>query len=197
MNKQELLDELRRSGIEENILKIMEKIPRENFVLPQDKKYAYSNYPLEICEGQTISQPLTVALMTQWLDVQEGQKILEAGSGSGYQAVILSEMAGTEGKVITYEIRKRLYEFARNNLMDYKNVKIIHGNPVKMEQKMKFDRVIVTASATKMPESLLGCLKDGGKMVVPIGDEMYLIEKHGDKIKKEMKGYFSFVPLIE
>lgn len=192
MDKEGLLQELRFHDIKERILEAIKKVPREEFILPEDKKYAYSNHPLPIHEGQTISQPLTVALMSQWLDVKPGHSVLEVGTGSGYQAAVLSFLAGS---VTTYEVRKRLYEFAKKNLVPYKNVKVLHANAMKRAEG-RYDRIIVTASASKMPEKLLDHLKEGGKMVVPVGDEMWLIEKNRH-LKKEMKGHFAFVPLVE
>jgi protein-L-isoaspartate(D-aspartate) O-methyltransferase len=197
MKKEWLFSELKDYGIGKKVLEAMERVPRENFVLPENRKHAYDNYPLTIHEGQTISQPLTVALMTQWLDVCEGHKVLEVGAGSGYQAAVLAELAGIEGKIITCEVRQKLYEFAKKNLESYKNVEVLHANAMKKNFGIKFDRIIITASASEMPEKLLEHLKEGGKMILPVGDEMWLVEKTAKGVKKEMKGYFSFVPLVE
>ena len=195
MKKDELIAELRAHGVEERVLKAIEKVPREDFVLSEDKEHAYSNHPLPIHEGQTISQPLTVALMTQWLDVRAGDSVLEVGTGSGYQAAVLAELVGHNGKIITFEVRKKLYEFARKNLKAYWNIEVAHSNASK-ECDGEFDRIIVTASASKMPEKLLEHLKDNGKAVIPICDEMWLIRKKNG-LHREMMGYFSFVPLVE
>ena len=195
MHKDELFRELRAHGVSESVINAMRKVPRENFVLSEDADKAYCNYPLLLHEGQTISQPLTVALMTEWLDVRAGHKVLEVGAGSGYQAAILSVLAGPEGEVITCEVRKRLYEFARKNLERYKNAKVVHADGSK-GYNGKFDRIILAASAKKMPEALLDHLKEGGRAVLPVGDEMYLAERKNG-IRKEMKGYFAFVPLVE
>lgn len=217
MQKDELFRELLLQGVREGVINAMKKVPREDFVLPEDADKAYCNYPLLLHEGQTISQPLTVALMTEWLDVRAGHKVLEVGAGSGYQAAILSVLAGPEGGIVTCEVRKRLYEFARKNLERYGNVKVVHADGSKgyVERNSltssniskelrsfaddgKFDRIILTASAKKMPEALLGHLKEGGMAVLPVGDEMYLVERRNkNKFLKEMKGYFAFVPLVE
>ncbi|MBI2579684.1 MAG: methyltransferase domain-containing protein [Candidatus Aenigmarchaeota archaeon] len=216
MQKHELLDELRRSGIGERVISAMKDVRRENFVLHEDKRHAYSNNPLPIHEGQTISQPLTVALMTQWLDVRPGNRILEVGAGSGYQAAVLAELSGPGGKVTTCEVREKLFEFARKNLAGWKNVEVVHADASKgyvrrnsltssnISKELRsfaddgeFDRIIVTASASQFPDKLAEHLKEGGRMVVPVGDEMWLIEKKGGMLKKEMTGYFSFVPLVE
>ena len=194
--KSSLLAELKGYDICESVLKAIEKVPRENFVLQEDVEHAYSNYPLPIYEEQTISQPLTVALMSQWLDVKPGNSILEIGSGSGYQAAVLSELAGPEGKVTTCEVRKKLFEFAKNNLGNYRNVEVIHANASRGYGGM-YDRVIMTASARKFPDALFGHLKTGGMMIVPVGSYMVLAKKTKNGVVKEMKGYFAFVPLVE
>lgn len=196
MQKHELLAELRLQGIPENVINAMKKVPREDFVLPEDIDRAYCNYPLLLHEGQTISQPLTVALMTGWLDVKPGHKVLEVGAGSGYQAAIISVLAGPSGEVITCEIRKKLYEFAKRNLERYSNVRVVHTNGSK-GYNGKFNRIMLTASAKKMPDALLGHLKECGRAVLPVGDEMYLVERKDGKFTKEVKGYFAFVPLVE
>lgn len=195
MRKHELLNELRKNGIEERILNAIKAVKRENFVLPENKRHAYANYPLPIHEGQTISQPLTVALMVQWLDVKPGHNVLEIGAGSGYQAAVLSMLVGS-GKVTTCEVREKLFEFAKKNLGGYKNVEVVHADASRGHGG-EYDRIIAAASASRMPEDIMKHLKDGGKAVVPVGDEMWLIEKTKEGIRKEMMGYFSFVPLVE
>ena len=136
--------------------------------------------------------------MTEALDVEEGQKILEVGTGSGYQAAILAKLVGEKGLVITTEIRTKLFEFAKKNLEKSRNVL-----PVKTDgsrgcaARAPYDRIIVTAAATKVPEKLWEQLKEKGVMVITIGDEMHKIEKISGKERRAFLGYFAFVPLKE
>lgn len=179
-----------------SVIDAFRKVPREDFIPENMKKYAYVNEPLPIGEGQTISQPLTVAFMTEYLDAKPGNKILEVGAGSGYQAAILSEVVGEKGKIISTEVIPKLAGFAEQNLKKYKNVKVICSDgSLGYEPEAPYDRIIVTASAPDVPEPLLKQLKDNGKIIIPIGAEMYLIEKQKGKIRKTMLGYFRFVPL--
>jgi protein-L-isoaspartate(D-aspartate) O-methyltransferase len=200
MQFKELVQELLEMGLlkDERIRKVFENTDRKDFVPEKLRTWAYANYPLEIGEGQTISQPYTVVFMTEALDVKEGQKILEVGSGSGYQAAILSQLAGDSGKVITTEIRPELFEMARNNLRKYSNVTVILSDGSRgFAKEEPFDRIIVTASATKVPEPLVKQLKNDGIMVIPVGNEMYRIEKKGKQIEKTFLGHFVFVPLVD
>ena len=198
MEKEELLRELIEEGLlrDPRVRAAFEKVDRKDFVPREHEKFAYANYPLNIGEGQTISQPYTVMFMTEALDVKEGMKVLEVGTGSGYQAAILAELAGTKGLVVTTEARKKLLDSAKSRLGKYKNIMIVfssHG----FEKESPYDRIIVTATATKIPVHLLKQLKEGGIMIIPIANEMYRIEKIKGKIKKEFLGHFSFVPLVE
>jgi protein-L-isoaspartate(D-aspartate) O-methyltransferase len=181
----------------QSVIDAFRKVKREDFVTDEMKKYAYVNEPLPIGEGQTISQPLTVAFMTEHLAVERGQKILEIGAGSGYQAAILSEIVGQRGRIITTEIIPKLALFAENNLTKYKNVKVVCcDGSLGYENEAPYDRIIVTAASPNVPAPLINQLKDNGKMIIPIGDEMYLIEKHEKETRETMLGYFAFVPLV-
>ena len=193
-------------------------VPREEFVPKEYRVYAYVNEPIPIKKGQTISQPLTIAVMTEALDVKKGMKVLEIGTGSGYQAAILSRIVGKTGIVISVERIGELIEFSRNNLSRC-NYEIasplrdsviilsdnLHGNIILVEgdgslgyaKQAPYDRIIVTASSSGIPEKLVEQLKINGKMIIPVEDEMFLITKTTEsKIKKEFLGYFAFVPLI-
>jgi protein-L-isoaspartate(D-aspartate) O-methyltransferase len=197
--KEALINYLIDSGYlrTDGVINAFKKVPREDFVPNEMKKYSYVNEPLPIGEGQTISQPLTVAFMTEHLAVGRSHKILEIGSGSGYQSAILSEIVGPKGKIITIEVIPKLALFAEKNLKKYKNVKVICCDGSNgYEKESPYDRVIVTASAPNIPKPLIEQLKNNGKMIIPIGNEMYLIEKHEKKIKETMLGYFVFVPLV-
>ncbi len=182
------------------IIEAFRKVPREEFVLPQYKEYAYVNEPLPIMEGQTISQPYTVAAMTEALQPKNGQTVLEIGAGSGYQAVILAEIVGKKGKVITIERIKELADFASKNLLKcgYANVVVVEGDGTEGYAKYApYDRIIVTARAPEMPKPLVEQLKVKGRMVIPIEDGLYLVEKASKtKTEKTFLGYYAFVPLI-
>lgn len=199
MDKEKLIQLLKKGGYirSKKVEKAFVDVPREKFVPEEMKKYAYINEPLPIMKGQTISQPLTVVVMTEALDVKEEQKILEIGTGSGYQAAILSRLVGKNGKVITIERIPELVEFAKKNLKEYKNVVVVSGNgSVGYDEEAPYDRIIVTAEAPDIPKKLLEQLKHGGKMVIPVRDKMWVITKTKNGFKKEFLGYFSFVPLI-
>jgi len=197
--KEFLMKELISQGYlkTKEIIEAFKKVKRENFVLADQREHAYANHPLSIGEGQTISQPLTVAAMTEALQPKERQKILEIGSGSGYQAAILSEIVGKKGKIITAERIHELFLFAKKNLKNYKNVFVFEGDGTLGYDKEKpYDRIIVTASAPHLPKKLFDQLKENGLLVIPIGDEMFRITKKKGKMEKEFLGYYVFVPLI-
>lgn len=196
--KERLLRELIDEGWlkTKTVIDAFRKVPREDFVPQEYRKFAYANEPLPIAAGQTISQPLTVAVMTEALAAKKGDKVLEVGTGSGYQAAILSEIVVQRGKVITTEIISELFEFAKKNLKNYRNVTVLNiDGSLGYSPEKPYDGIIVTASAPSVPESLLDQLKDGGRLIIPVGDRMFLIEKQNNKIKETFLGYFSFVPL--
>ncbi len=197
MQKNELIRELIESGClrTKAVIDAFRAVSRENFVPKEYEKHAYGNYPLPIAAGQTISQPLTVAAMTEALETAKGNKILEVGTGSGYQAAILSEIVGSTGKVITTEIIPELFDFAKKNLRNYKNVAVLNvDGSLGYTPEKPYDRIIVTASAPTVPRPLIEQLKDGGRLVIPVEDRMLLIEKNS-KTKETFIGYYSFVPL--
>jgi len=200
--KERLINELIDLGYlkTEAVINAFRKVPREEFVLPGHRDYAYANDALPIMEGQTISQPLTVAAMTEALDVRLGQKVLEVGTGSGYQAAILSVLVGRKGSVITTERIKALHELAKRTLgmCGFVNIVAVNCDGSQGYEKIApYDRIIVTASASKMPQPLAKQLKVGGKLVIPIKNELFLIEKVSAKeFTKTFLGYYVFVPLI-
>ncbi|MFQ6009892.1 MAG: protein-L-isoaspartate(D-aspartate) O-methyltransferase [Candidatus Aenigmatarchaeota archaeon] len=182
------------------IEKAMADVPRHLFVPKSLERYAYKDTPLSIGHDQTISQPSTVALMTWMLDVEPRNKVLEIGSGSGWQAAIISKLGA---KVWTIERLKELADFARKNLKKnkIKNVEVIHGDGSQgLKKNAPYDRIIVTCACPEMIEPLVEQLKEGGKMVIPVGDRymqhMLVVTKKKGKIKKKDMGRFMFVPLI-
>jgi len=184
----------------ENALK---EVPRHNFVPEDIRELAYRDSPLSIGHGQTISQPSTVVAMTEALDVKLGQKVLEIGTGSGWQAAILSKLVGESGFVYTIEIIPELVNFAKNNIkkLNVNNVEVIEGDgSLGLKEHAPFDRIIVTAACPDVPKPLLDQLKINGIIVIPIGNpylqEMNVIEKTEDGIKRNTIGSFMFVPLV-
>jgi len=185
-----------------NIENALRGVPRE-FFIPEAMKYlAYRDTPLYIGSNQTISQPSTVVAMTEALDVKEGQKILEIGTGSGWQAAILAKLVGEKGFVYTIEIVENLVKFAKENLekLEIKNVKVIKGDgSLGLKKNAPFDRIVITAASPDIPKPLLKQLKVNGIMVIPVGNlylqSMYIVKKLKSGIKKKSIGSFMFVPL--
>ena len=203
-NKLELLiNEIKYMGVNnEVIFNAMRAIPRHEFV-PKDKiKEAYINYPLHIGQDQTISQPYTVVFMLNVLDLKKRYKVLEIGSGSGWNAALIGDII-KPGRVYSIEIIKELYEFALNNIKKFKlnNVKIIHGDGSQGYSKnAPYDRIILTASCPFIPKPLLEQLKINGILVAPVGpsfsQDMVKITKISENdYKEERLGGFIFVPL--
>lgn len=194
--------ELRPSGItDERVLEVMRKVRREQFIPPSLRDRAYGNYPLPIGENQTISQPYIVALMTQALDLQPTDKVLEIGTGSGYQTAILAELAAMVYSIERLEV---LADRARTTLytLGYDNIYVIVGDgTLGLPEYSPYDKIIVTAAAPRVSDVLLAQLKNGGKMVIPVGNrfvqDLKLIEKAlNGRIYKTSLGGCRFVPLI-
>lgn len=201
MNKSQLIEELKLQGIKDkNILNAINKIKRELFIPKKHKKQAYENHPLPIGKDQTISQPYTIAIMLQALELKKSDKVLEIGTGSGYNAALIQEI--TKTTVYTTEIIENLVKFAKSNLKkaNIKKVKVFHYDGSKGFPKYKpYDKIIVTAACPSLPKNLIKQLKPKGILVAPIGSKfsqnMYKITKLKDKIKIENLGNFIFVPL--
>jgi len=209
-NDEDEFDDLRKNMVEEQlkvrditdkkVLEIMTKIPRHEFVPENLKNKAYSDYPLPIGYGQTISQPYIVALMTQSLELNVGDRVLEIGTGSGYQAAVLSELVK---EVYTIEIVKELAEYAKQRieLLGYKNVKVKHGDGYfGWEEYAPFDAIIVTAAANHVPPPLLKQLKNNRKLIIPLGSTLQfqtltLIKKRGNETETIFITGVRFVPL--
>jgi len=187
----------------ENIEEALRKYRRENFVPENCKHLAYRDFPISIGFNQTISQPSTVVAMTEALEIKKGEKVLEIGTGSGWQSALLSYLVGEKGFVYTIEIVKELAEFAKKNLkkLGIKNVEVVIGDgSMGLKGNAPFDKIIVTAACPDIPKPLLDQLKMGGIMVLPIGNmylqEMYVVKKLKDKLEKKAIGSFMFVPLV-
>ncbi len=195
-----LVKELERKGIsDERVLTAIGNVPRHSFIDEQLSAYAYQDRPLPIESGQTISQPFTVAWQTQLLQLEPGEKVLEIGTGSGYQAAVLCEM---EAEVYSIERYYNLYETAKetlNGLGYYPN--LFFGDGFEgLPEHAPFDKILLTAAPEKIPEKLLQQLRVGGWMVVPLGgrtgQKMTVIRRVGDNEFEESEhGDFIFVPM--
>ncbi|ELR68065.1 Protein-L-isoaspartate O-methyltransferase [Fulvivirga imtechensis AK7] len=198
--RRSLVKTLRAKGINsEAVLEAIGKVPRHFFFDNALLEHAYQDKAFPIGEGQTISQPFTVAFQSEKLNVASGDKVLEIGTGSGYQACVLMELGAN---VYTIEYNKVLYERTRNFLpkMGYKP-RFFQGDGSKgLPRHAPFDKIIVTAGAPSVPESLIRQLNIGGVLIIPVGDNekqkmLRLTKIDEKKIRKEEFDYFSFVPL--
>ncbi len=182
-----------------DVVEAMLKIDRVDFVMPEDINFAYHDTPLSLIDGQTISQPYIVALMTDALNVDKECSVLEIGTGSGYQTAILAYLAKN---VVSVERLESLFNLANKNLEKYsfENIKLIRGDGKNMEFKEKFDRIEVTAAAETFPEKLFENLKEGGTMVVPVEQGFYQVLYKIRKIKGKPEFrqlcHVRFVPLV-
>jgi protein-L-isoaspartate(D-aspartate) O-methyltransferase len=189
-----------RDIVDPRVLAAMGRVPRHLFVEPTLERYAYDDRPLSIGAGQTISQPYIVALMTQLLQVQPSHRVLEVGTGSGYQAAVLAELAA---EVYSVEIIPSLAEGASTRLKDlgYRNVHVRQGDGYEgWREFAPFDGIIVTAGAPFIPPPLIEQLREGGRMAIPVGgaratQELILGEKHGGKLQARPIAPVLFVPL--
>jgi len=200
--RNQLISQIRKKGISDPaVLAAMEKVPRHFFFDSSFLEYAYEDQPFPIGAGQTISQPYTVAFQTSLLKLSKGEKVLEIGTGSGYQACVLAE-AGV--KVFSIERQKSLYDKTRLLLaeMGYQRIKLFYGDGYKgLPAFAPFDKVLVTAAAPFIPELLIKQLRPGGILVIPVGDDvqvMTTIYKVSEtEVRKEEHGNFRFVPMLE
>lgn len=201
--RKKLVEGLRRKGInDEKLLNAINNIPRHFFLDSAFDEVAYEDRAFPIAEGQTISQPYTVAYQTQLLEIKPFEKVLEIGTGSGYQAAVLAEM-GTQ--VYTIERQKKLFESNRqfDYLRKYHNIKFFYGDGYEgLPTYGPFDKIIITAAAPEIPQALIHQLKPGGMMVIPVGigevQRMMRITKlKNETIREEVFDHFSFVPMVE
>jgi protein-L-isoaspartate(D-aspartate) O-methyltransferase len=184
-----------------NVLNAVRKIPRHLFIDSSFEAHAYQDKAFPIAAEQTISQPYTVAFQSQTLDVKPGDKILEIGTGSGYQTAVLIEL-----KAVVYSIERQKELFKRTSLflpkVGYKPKKFIFGDGYKgLKEAAPFDKIIVTAGAPFVPNPLLAQLKIGGKLLIPVGDKTQImtlyVRKSAKEFEKHELGDFSFVPMLE
>jgi len=188
---------MRRGLLEPRLMAAFLTVPRHSFVTTQERYFAYGDGPLHIGSGQTISQPYIVALMTHLLELTGEERVLEVGTGSGYQSAILSLMAM---EVHTIEFLPELAERAKIMLADYPNVHCHVGDgSLGWPEAAPYDGIIVAAAAPKTPQSLHGQLKDGGHLVIPIGglanQELEVCTRHGNNYDCRREISVAFVPL--
>jgi protein-L-isoaspartate(D-aspartate) O-methyltransferase len=198
--RNKLVKKLREKGISnDSVLAAIAKIPRHAFFDDALLSHAYEDKAFPIGEGQTISQPYTVAFQTEHLNVKPGDKVLEIGTGSGYQAAVLLEMGA---KVYTIEYNKKLYERTREFLpeLGYKPFFFYGDGSKGIPAKAPYDRIIVTAGAPVVPTALTDQLTENGILIIPVGDrekqKMLRITKTQGALKKEEFDFFAFVPLL-
>jgi len=194
-------DQLRSRGIRDvRVLTAMGKVPREEFITREDFGDAYGDHPLPIGAGQTVSQPYIVAAMVEALELRPSDRVLEVGTGTGYEAAILAELAG---EVWTIERHQELASEAQEILarLGCTNVHVVHGDgSLGLPEHAPFDRILVAAAAPRIPESLVAQLVDGGKLVLPVGtryeQQVQIVRKEGTEIFVTARDLCRFVPLV-
>ena len=202
VDRMEFLLSLRRRGISDAaVLRAIDAVPREKFVLPEFSDAAYADQAMPIACGQTISQPYVVAYMTERLELTREHRVLEVGTGSGYQAAVLSQLVG---EVITVERYRTLAERARETLADlgYDNVTVIVGDGLNgVPEHAPYDRIIVTAAAESIPQTLVDELAEGGLMVLPLGEHdgpqrIVKLTRGKEGVTRQDLIWVRFVPLL-
>jgi protein-L-isoaspartate(D-aspartate) O-methyltransferase len=193
-------DQIEARGVEDTrTLAAMRKVAREKFVPPEATALAYADHPLEIGDGQTISQPYIVAVMSEAIALRGGEKVLEIGTGSGYQAAVLAEMGA---RVYSMEIVPTLARRARATLarLGYRSVEVREGNGwAGWPEEAPFDAIVVTAAPPTIPEALKGQLKVGGRLVIPVGGDvqrLLLVTRRGGVFEEKRLLRVRFVPLV-
>jgi len=202
VGRMEFLLTLRKRGItDQAVLRAMEEVPRSEFVQPDYANLAYSDHALPIACGQTISQPYVVAYMTEQLGLKREHRILEVGTGSGYQAAVLSSLAR---EVVSIERFRTLADTARERLrrLGYNNVEVVVGDGFAgVPEKAPYDRIVVTAAAEKLPQALVDQLGEGGVMLLPLGphegtQHIIKVTKTSTGLEREELLPVRFVPLL-
>jgi protein-L-isoaspartate(D-aspartate) O-methyltransferase len=194
-------NQIKKRGVKDkNVLSAMEEVPRHEFVAEGLKGVSYQDGPLPIGMDQTISQPYIVALMTELLDVSDEHKVLEVGTGSGYQAAVISHLAMS---VVSVERIPELYKKAKKTLrkLGYNNITVVMADgSIGYKEFSPYDRIIVTAASPSVPDELIEQLADNGKMVIPVGgkftQQLVVLKKEAGKIIKTDSIGVRFVPLM-
>lgn len=203
MSNDDLVRKLRRhSFVDDALAAVFRSVDRQDFVVDDHESKAYDDEPLPIGENQTISQPSTVAFTLSLLGVTEGDDVLDVGCGSGYTTALLAEIVGDTGSVKGVEIRDSLVSFGRQNLdrYAYENAHVEKAREgVLGDPNNTYDRVLVSAAATKFPEALLGQVRDKGVIVIPVKDEVWQVRRTAEEFEAcSINRYqgFRFVPLV-
>ncbi len=202
MNKVQLLEYLKSEGFSKKMLDAFAKVKREDFVTKNLKDKAYENIPLPISDEATISQPYTIAVMLDMLNLKVGQKVLELGSGCGYVLALISEIVGEKGKIYGVEIVKELAGKSKINVKNHKNIKIYNRDGrLGLKEAAPFDSILISAACKEIPTKIFHQLKDKGLLLVPVGSQytqtLILIQKDKDKLKiKEKCPGFRFVDFV-
>lgn len=194
-------EQLRGRGIRDvRVLAAMATVPREEFVAAEHAANAYGDFPIPIGAGQTISQPYIVASMLEKLDIRSQDRVLEVGTGTGYEAALLGELAA---EVWTIERHAELAEKAREILarLGYATVHVVHGDGSRgWPEQAPFDRILVAAAAPSVPDALLDQLADGGTLILPVGNryeqQLQIVRKLGDQVSVTNADLCRFVPLL-
>lgn len=200
--RKQLVEKLKDKGIkDESVLNAINRIPRHLFMESSFEDFAYQDKAFPIAEGQTISQPFTVAFQTELMQVEKGDKVLEIGTGSGYQTAVLCELGA---QVYSIERQQKLYKSTKRFLekLGYRPKYLGFGDGYKgLPNYAPFDKIIVTAGAPYVPKPLMAQLKIGGRLVIPVGEDPQImtlfVRTAKDKFDKHTYGEFRFVPLLE
>ena len=200
MNKEELIEKLTNEGIRVEILKAIEKVDRKNFVSEKKLNEVYEDHPLSIGYGQTISQPYIVAFMLQELELKKGDKVLEIGTGSGWNAALISHIVGEKGKIYSVEIVKELALEAKEKLKNYKNIVVLNADASHgLAEYAPYNKIILTAAPKKIAEEFKEQLADGGILLAPVGEyaqKLIKLTKKNNEFAEMENGDFLFVPLV-
>lgn len=202
MDQDQLVKEMQESGVltSPRLLQAFKAVDRSDFVLPANRNYAYENRPLHIGHAQTISEPTTVAFMLELLNVEQGQNVLDIGSGSGWTTALLAKLTGESGSVLGLEIVPDLAELGQKNIARYRlphaRIEAAVRNVLGKPSAGPYDRILVSASAPSFPAALTQQLKPGGVIVMPVEHALWKITKSAnDELSIEKHEGFIFVPL--
>lgn len=202
MNKEELLQSLKKQSFSKKIILAFEKVKREKFIKHDLRKFAYENIALPINGKETISQPSTIAFMLSLMKLNKNQKVMEIGSGCGYVLALISEIIGENGKVFGIEISQKLAEKSKQTLKNYKNILILNKDgKYGLAEEAPFDKILISAALEEIPSIILNQLKENGIIVAPVGSmsmqTLTSIKRHEDNffVLERIPG-FTFVPFV-